>query len=121
MTERCWALIGGYDEERQIWQVQLCREVSGQPASVEADWKWALTNEEGSGNLAGFAHTHPAGAGTRPSARDIRTMQAWCSALGKPLLCLIGEGDALADPDGYVFENDQSDGTLTKAFEILAP
>jgi hypothetical protein len=121
MTEQCWALIGGYDNDHHAWRVCLRQQISGQPASVEADWKWALVQEEDFGNLAGFAHTHPSGAGTNASARDIRTMQAWCSALGKPLLCIIGEGQDLAEPVAYVFEDDQSDGRLTSAFEILDP
>lgn len=119
MTEQCWALIGGYDEDDGVWQVGLRRQISGQPASVEADWKWALAQEEEYGNLAGFAHTHPVGAGTSPSSQDIRTMQAWCSSLGKPLLCLIGEGENLVEPAAYVFEDDQGDGKLTKDFVIL--
>lgn len=119
MTEQCWALIGGFDEDQEMWRVALHRQVSGEPGSVEADWLWALNQEEAFGNLAGFAHTHPAGAGTTPSARDIRTMQAWCSALGKPLLCLIGEGENLTEPAAYIFEDDQSDCTVTTAFECL--
>ncbi len=119
MNEQCWALTGGYDEDDKIWRVRLRRQISGQPAGVEADWKWALEQEEEIGDLAGFAHTHPVGSGTNPSARDIRTIQAWCSALGKPLLCLIAEGERLTEPDAYVFEDDQSDGSVTKAFEIL--
>ena len=46
-------------------------------------------------------------------------MQAWCSSLGKPLLCLIGEGENFVEPAAYVFEDDQGDGKLTKDFVIL--
>jgi hypothetical protein len=119
MNEQCWILIGGYDEELGLWQVHLQRQVSGQPASVEVDWKWAMSREDEYGDLVGFAHTHSAGAGTDPSPRDIRTMQAWCSALGKPLLCLIDEGDKMIHPVAYEFEDDQSEGILKKTFEIL--
>jgi proteasome lid subunit RPN8/RPN11 len=119
MNEQCWALTGSYDEEYKIWRVRLRQQISGRPSGVEADWHWALDQEEKIGNLVGFAHTHPVGSGTNPSARDIRTMQAWCSALGKPLLCLIAEGEGLNEPAAYVFDDDQSDGTVTKAFEIL--
>ena len=118
MTEQCWILTGGYDEEEAIWTVNLCRHISGDPASVEADWEWTLSREEDSGDILGFAHTHPAGANTLPSSRDIRTMRVWCSALGKPLLCLIGAGDELGVPAGYIFNDDQSDGVLTTAFSI---
>lgn len=119
MTEQCWALIGSYDQERRLWKLRLSRQTTGRPASVEADWRWALAREEEHGDLAGFAHTHPVGAGTTPSARDKKTMRAWCSALGKPLLCLIGEGEKLVNPASYVFDDDQSNGRPTKAVEIL--
>ncbi len=118
MTEQCWILTGEYDEEEAIWTVNLCRHISGDPASVEADWEWTIAREEESGDIVGFAHTHPAGASTSPSGRDVRTMRVWCSALGKPLLCLIGEGDELGVPAGYIFEDDESDGALTTAFDI---
>jgi proteasome lid subunit RPN8/RPN11 len=119
MTEQCWVLIGGYDEDQQVWRVRLRRHVSGRPATVEVDWKWALEREEEFGNLAGFAHTHPAGSGTNPSDRDNRTMQAWCIALGKPLLCIIGEGKELTKPTAYVYDDDHSNCKPTKAFEII--
>ena len=120
MNEQCWALIGAYDQERKMWNIRLRQHISGQPSSVEADWHWALAHEEEFGNLVGFAHTHPLGAGTTPSARDIRTMQAWCIALGKALLCLIGEGLELVNPAAYLFEDDQSSGEEISAFEIVA-
>ena len=119
MTEQCWALTGGFDEKREHWLVHLHRNVSGEPSSVEADWQWAMKLEEDSGNLAGFAHTHPDGAGTKPSARDVRTMQAWCIALGKPLLCIIGEGETLEQADAYVFDDESSAGEPTKAFTVI--
>lgn len=119
MTEQCWALIGAYDEAQQRWRVRLRQYTSGRPASAEADWQWALAREEEHGDLVGFAHTHPMGAGTNPSDRDIRTMQAWCNALGKHLLCLIGLEQSLAEAAAYIFTDDQSTGELTEAFEIL--
>lgn len=118
VTEQCWALTGGFDEEQELWRLRLSRHVSGEPSSVEADWQWALDREETVGDVAGFAHTHPTGAGTAPSARDIRTMQAWCSALGKALLCLIGEGEDLDEASAYLFEDDRSSGRPTEAFEL---
>jgi hypothetical protein len=65
----------------------------------------------------GFFHTHPIGAGVSASDRDVRTMQAWCSALGKPLLCLIVEGDPSGLPGGVIFVDDESEGEPVK--EIL--
>lgn len=119
VNERCWALTGGRDGVDGRWRIRLRRPVSGQPSSVEADWAWALAREEAYGDLAGFAHTHPQGAGTKPSKRDIRTMRAWCSALGKPLLCLIAEGAELTDPAAFIFNNDRSRGKRTERFEIV--
>ncbi len=118
MNEQCWVLVGRFDPGRQMWLAQVRRHANGSPASVDADWAWALAREETEGDVLGFGHTHPPGAGTSPSARDIRTMQAWCSALGKPLLCLIAEGENLERPDGYIFEDDNSKGRPLTSFEL---
>ena len=118
MTEQCWALLGAYDEDLGSWQLRAHRQVTGQPASVEADWRWALAREEERGDVAGFAHTHPVGAGTAPSDRDVRTMAAWCSAFGKPLLCLIAEGETLHDPAAYLFFDDDRPPQPVTAFDL---
>ena len=73
----------------QVWLLRRRHPVGGTPSSVEIDWQQVLEREENHGDVLGFLHTHPQYAGTTPSLRDIRTMQAWCSALGKPLLCVI--------------------------------
>jgi hypothetical protein len=83
----------------------MCWQV-GQPASVEFDWNWALEREERRGDVLGFYHTHPAGLVT-PSWRDIKTMQAWVTCLGKPLLCLIKRDSTLA---AYLFQTDEDEG-----------
>ena len=119
MTEQCWVLLGAYDENDQIWHLHARRHVSGQPASVEADWRWALAREEDQGDVAGFAHTHPVGSGTEPSARDVRTMEAWCSAFGKAMVCLIAEGETLNEPAGYLFLSDGADPLPLTAFELI--
>jgi proteasome lid subunit RPN8/RPN11 len=118
MTELCWVLLGAYDENDQTWRLLARRNVAGRPASVEADWRWALAREEERGDVAGFAHTHPAGSGTRPSQRDVRTMEAWCSAFGKALVCLIAEGEALDNPAGYLFRSDRAEPLPLAAFEL---
>jgi len=105
MKERCWILVGDY--RKGVWRVQRRRPAAGEPATVAFDWRWALAREERCGDVVGFWHTHPPGAGTAPSARDVRTLQAWCSALGKPLLCVIGGSE---DPAAYVFADDESAG-----------
>jgi hypothetical protein len=113
-VEECWTLLG--QRRGRVWRARAVRHVSGQPASVEADGAWALAREESRGDVLGFLHTHPMG-GTRPSARDVRTMRAWCDALGKPLLCLIRTPAALA---GFVFEDVESSGTPLRDVERFA-
>lgn len=78
----------------------------GSPARVEFDGLAVLAREERRHDIIGFLHTHPAFSAD-PSQRDIDTMQAWVSALAKPLLCLIRGTDGLA---GYVFPTDDSRG-----------
>jgi hypothetical protein len=119
MNEQCWVLLGAYDEGEDRWRLRIRRQVSGRPASVEADWRWAMDREEARGDVAGFAHTHPQGAGTRPSERDARTMAAWCSAFGKPLLCLIAEGETLRDPAAYLFSDDVVAVQTVAVFELI--
>ena len=45
-------------------------------------------------------------------------MQAWCSALGKPLLCLIAEDREVGTPKGYIFESDEHHG---RPVDSIAP
>jgi hypothetical protein len=60
-----------------------------------------------------FARRGPAS----PSARDVRTMRAWCGAFGKPLLCLIAtpEHDVL----GYRFDDSESTGEMLELVELF--
>jgi hypothetical protein len=90
----------------RIWYGRLRQRQIGQPASVEFDWDWVLDREERFGDVLGFYHTHLVGLDA-PSDRDLRTMRAWVSCLGKPLLCLIEAGDRLA---GYAFATDEDSG-----------
>jgi hypothetical protein len=90
----------------RIWYVRLRQLNVGESASVEFDWAWVLEREERYGDVLGFYHTHPPGL-TTPSGRDVRTMRAWVSCLGKPLLCVL-ESDA--NLRAYVFETDEDDG-----------
>jgi proteasome lid subunit RPN8/RPN11 len=85
----------------------------GDPGSVAFDWSWVLAREEGRGDILGFFHTHPAGV-TLPSQRDVRTLRAWVSCLGKPLLCLIASGDGLG---GYLFAHDEDEGQPLEVVE----
>jgi len=81
---------------------------NGERFSVRFDGAWVLEREEKHGDVVGFLHTHPGGP-PAPSARDVRTMRAWCSAFGKPLLCLIACQD---DVRGYRFDNNDSSGDV---------
>jgi hypothetical protein len=86
--EHSAVLVG--EQRDGVWLLRLRRVRWGERSRVVAAWHWALRREEMCGDVLGFWHTHPPRAGTCPSVRDVRTMQAWCSALGKPLLCVIG-------------------------------
>lgn len=88
------------------WIGRLTQKQSGEAASVRFDWAWVLAREEGRGDVIGFYHTHP-GRLISPSQRDVRTMRAWVSCFGKPLLCLVESGSSLA---AYLFETDEDNG-----------
>ncbi len=103
-NEVCYVLTG--QRQGRIWLGRFWRRRVGQPASVELDWAWALEREERQGDVIGFYHSHPPGL-LLPSGRDVRTMRAWVSCLGKPLLCVIESEPALA---AYRFETDESKG-----------
>jgi hypothetical protein len=45
-------------------------------------------------------------------------MRAWCSALGKPLLCLIADGEELG---GRVFPDDEAEDQPVSEIEQLEP
>ncbi len=115
MVEECGVLVGARVDE--VWLVSRQELASGSAAAVEADWAWALHREETCGDVMGFWHTHPAGADVRPSERDRRTMHAWCSAFGKPLLCLVSEGETVG---GQVFADDEAEGEPVSMIEEIA-
>jgi proteasome lid subunit RPN8/RPN11 len=115
-VEECWTLVG--ERRGPIWYARRVRPTSGDPSSVGFDGAWVLRREERRGDVVGFLHTHPAGF-PRPSARDVRTMRAWCGAFGKPLLCVIvPDGDA---PVGYRFDDDEGTGVAVARVELFAP
>ncbi|MGD8626628.1 MAG: Mov34/MPN/PAD-1 family protein [Anaerolineae bacterium] len=104
MNETCYILIGM--RRGRIWYGRLRQRSEGEPHTVAFDWAWVLDREARYGDVAGFHHTHPPGL-PAPSARDQRTMRAWVSCLGKPLLCVVESGDVVA---AYVFGSDEDDG-----------
>jgi proteasome lid subunit RPN8/RPN11 len=103
-VERFWTLLG--HRRGRIWYARRVLPTAGERLSVRFDAAWVLAREERRGDVLGFYHTHPDGP-PRPSRRDLRTMRAWCSAFGKPLLCLIASPEGLA---AYRFEDDLSGG-----------
>lgn len=112
-AERCWTLIG--QRRGRIWFARRVRPTAGEFASVRFDGSWVLHREETRGDVIGFYHTHPDGPPT-PSNRDLRTMRAWCSSFGKPLLCCIESPQGIA---GYRFDGDDSNGVPMKWIELF--
>jgi proteasome lid subunit RPN8/RPN11 len=80
----------------------------GERVRVRFDGAWVLEREETNGDVIGFLHTHPDGPDS-PSTRDVRTMRAWCSAFGKPLVCLIDGPGGLR---GWRFDHDAANGRM---------
>ncbi len=97
VVERCWTLIG--QRRGAIWYARRVRPLTGERVCVAFDGPWVLRREEQHQDVVGFYHTHPDGP-AGPSQRDVRTTRAWCSAFGKPLLCLIESPGGLR---GYRF------------------
>jgi proteasome lid subunit RPN8/RPN11 len=102
VVERCWTLLG--QRRGRIWYARRASPHSGERLEVRFDGAWVLRREERSQDVVGFYHTHPDGPAV-PSRRDVRTMRAWCSSFGKPLLCLIASP---AGVRGYCFAADGS-------------
>jgi proteasome lid subunit RPN8/RPN11 len=91
------------------------RPTIGDPSSVEFNAKWVLEREESNGDVVGFYHTHPSGL-PEPSKRDDRTMWAWVSSFGKPLLCVI-ESDRKVI--AYQYFDDETAAAKVTACELL--
>jgi proteasome lid subunit RPN8/RPN11 len=111
--EKCWTLVGR--RQGPFWYARRLRPTRGEPVSVAFDAHWALNREESRGDVVGFFHTHPLGP-ARPSRRDVKTMRAWASCFGKPLLCLIQSVDGLA---AFRFDNHASSGSELGACELF--
>jgi proteasome lid subunit RPN8/RPN11 len=104
MDEESSVLVGY--RRGSLWYGRLRQRQVGTPTSVEFDWDWVLQREERYGDVIGFHHTHPPGLAA-PSARDVRTMCAWVSSFGKPLLCVIESEDVLT---ATLFRTDGAEG-----------
>jgi proteasome lid subunit RPN8/RPN11 len=101
--EECWILVGRC--RGPVWYGRRLRHQTGEPARVAFDAGWVLAREEKQHDVVGFYHTHP-GMTASPSDRDVRTMRAWCSAFGKPLLCVIEGKDGV---HGYRFPDHEAE------------
>jgi proteasome lid subunit RPN8/RPN11 len=113
VVEQCWTLLGQH--RGRIWLCRRVRHCRGERIRVRFDGAWVLAREEKHGDVVGFLHTHPDGPAA-PSARDVRTMRAWCSAFGKPLLCLIACPGVL---HGYRFEDYESQGVALDMVQLF--
>jgi proteasome lid subunit RPN8/RPN11 len=114
IVEQCWILLGA--RRGRIWLCRRVRRTAGERVSVRFDGAWALQREEKHGDIVGFLHTHPDGPAS-PSTRDVRTMRTWCSAFGKPLLCLIAGPEGTR---GYRFDDDESAGEMLAIVEAFS-
>jgi proteasome lid subunit RPN8/RPN11 len=112
-VEECWTLVGA--RRGRIWHLRRIDRRAGTLTSVQFDGLAALQREEHRRDVMGFFHTHPEGP-PHPSARDVRTMRAWCSAFGKPLLCVIASPLGLM---AFQFIDDRSDCLPMLAVEIF--
>jgi proteasome lid subunit RPN8/RPN11 len=112
-VEQCWMLVG--QRRGRVWYARRVRRSSGDRASVRFDGPWVLEREERRSDVLGFFHTHPDGPPC-PSSRDVRTMRAWCSAFGKPLMCVIASPECVR---GYRFDDDESEGVELAAVEVF--
>ena len=113
VVEHCWTLVGR--RRGRIWYARRRSLSTGERLRVAFDGPWALRREEERGDVLGFLHTHP-DSPARPSRRDVRTMRAWCLALGKPLLCMIESPGGL---NGYRFDDDESSGESLEAVQVF--
>jgi proteasome lid subunit RPN8/RPN11 len=111
--EQCWTLVG--QRRGRIWYCRRVRRTSGTRSTVGFDGSWVLEREESFGDVVGFLHTHPDGPES-PSARDVRTMHAWCNSFGKPLLCVIASPQGTI---GYCFSGPTSNSQRLSYMECF--
>lgn len=102
--EHGWIMVG--KRKGRYWRGRYMRHSSGGAAHVQVHGSWTMRREEEKGDVIGFYHTHPTFPAD-PSDRDIRTMQAFVSCFGKPLLCVIKGTDGVR---AFIFDSDESEG-----------
>lgn len=86
MNEHCWILVGSMKDD--LWWAKRVRPTEGAPASVAFDPEYVIKRDAEFHDIVGFFHTHPSFT-AHYSSRDDRTMKAWVTCLGKPLVCCI--------------------------------
>jgi len=88
-VEVSYVLLGEFVD--CLWHARMNWKSTGSASDVDFDWKKVMDREERFGDVVGFYHTHPRGM-LSPSNRDDKTMFAWSTCFGKPLLCVISDG-----------------------------
>lgn len=91
-NEKCWVILGV--RQGRFWVGRLKYMSTGEPHRVPFQADDVFERELECHDVLGFLHTHPTTAAT-PSQTDLATMQAWVTALGKPLICGIRGVDGL--------------------------
>lgn len=91
-NEISYILVG--EKRNNIWLAKMHWYTKGSPTSVTFDWQRVMTREEKHGDVVGFFHSHPKGF-KNPSNRDDKTMDAWVTCFGKPLICAIEESGVI--------------------------
>lgn len=114
MNEKCWILLGGVQES--LWWGRMVKQTEGQPCSVDFNYNWVLNREEFYGDIVGFCHTHPSFL-AHPSSRDDRTMKAWVTSFGRPLVCCIHGVDGLK---AWWYMDDENDPLLARSVKKLS-
>ena len=112
-NEKCWVLVG--QRQGPFCIGHKMQPTEGAPTRVEFDHDWVIRRDESSGDIIGFLHTHPSGS-LEPSQRDVDTMQAWTSCLGKSLVCLI---QCDAEIVGFTFVDDNCTGQPVAATQLF--
>lgn len=103
-NEQCWVILGRLFGA--FWLGRISYLSQGSPSEVEFNASLILEREDDKHDVIGFVHTHP-NTDASPSFTDHATMQAWVTALGKPLVCGIDGTDGLKS---FVYTDDESKG-----------
>lgn len=117
--EQCWILLGkrAGSDQGDVWWGKPHNHTEGLPACVDFDAKFVIEQDERNEpdrSVVGFLHTHP-GMIAHYSSRDFRTMQAWVTCLGRPLVCVIAGHDGLR---AWWFINDEDPPIEDEVYQV---